>query len=330
MQYLSCYPNTSPFQELKRQIIMKKYLIILFIFFLGINADAAEPLKIGVLLIEDSVPMYVAQQEQYFTKEGIEVELIPFLSALERDSAITARAIDGAVSDPVGAILLDQGRGLIKITSLCLGEKPEEGVFAILASPDSGLNTVDDLKNVPIAVSNATIIEYVTERLLEEKGFTPSQIMTIEVKKMPIRMQMLLSNSVKAATLPEPLASIAVAKGARLLVSDNTSKESLSQTVIIFRKDILENRMNNVKAFFKGLHSAVQAINSNPESYRSLFIEKGRVPPFMTDSYKIPDFPLPEPFSKQLYTPIMDWLYKKKVINHLSYTTMVSTDFLDK
>ncbi len=309
---------------------MKKYLISLFLLALAVNANAAEHLRIGVLLIEDSVPMYVAQHEHFFTKEGVEVELLPFLSALERDSAITAGAIDGAVSDPVGAILLDKGRGLIKITSLCLGKTPAEGVFAILAAPESNLTKVEDLKNVPIAVSNATIVEYVTERLLEGQEFTPGQISTIDVKKMPIRMQMLLSNSVAAATLPEPLASIAVSKGARVLLTDATSKKSLSQTVIVFRNDVLKNRKNDVTAFFRGLHSAVQAINENPESYRALFVEKGRIPPFLADSYIIPKFPTPEPFSKELYIPVIKWLNAKELIDHLSYASMVSTDFQDQ
>jgi len=306
---------------------MKNILISVFLTLFTAQAYAAEPLRIGVLLIEDSVPLYVAQQEQFFANEGVEVELIPFLSALERDSAITAGAIDGAVSDPVGAILFDQGRGVIEITSLCLGKTPEEGVFAILAAPESKLKNADDLKNVPIAVSNATIIEYVTERLLEAQGFVSEEIATLEVKKMPIRMQMLLSNNVMAATLPEPLASIAVAKGVRILLSDGESKESLSQTVIIFRKGVLIDRKTDVKSFYRGLSAAVQAINSNPEQYRSLFIEKGRIPPFLADTYIIPKFPMPQTFSKELYTPVMQWLNTKQLVEYLPYTTMVSTDF---
>lgn len=306
---------------------MKNILISVFLTLFTAQAYAAEPLRIGVLLIEDSVPLYVAQQERFFANEGVEVELIPFLSALERDSAITAGAIDGAVSDPVGAILFDQGRGVIEITSLCLGKTPEEGVFAILAAPESKLKNADDLKNVPIAVSNATIIEYVTERLLEAQGFVSEEIATLEVKKMPIRMQMLLSNNVMAATLPEPLASIAVAKGARILLSDGESKKSLSQTVIIFRKGVLIDRKTDVKSFYRGLSAAVQAINSNPETYRSLFIEKGRIPPFLADTYIIPKFPMPQTFSNELYTPVMQWLNTKQLVEYLPYTTMVSTDF---
>lgn len=307
---------------------MRHFLTILFLLIFPLSTAVAVPLKIGVLLIEDSVPLYVAEQEKLFARENLEVELIPFLSALERDSALTAKAIDGAVSDPVGAILFDKGRGIMQITSLCLGASPGEGVFAILAAPKSELKTADDLRNVAIAVSNATIIEYVTDRLLESHGFLKDEIQTIEVKKMPIRMQMLLSNNVQAATLPEPLASIAAAKGARVLLSDKTNETSLSQTVMVFRTDVLQQRRKDVSSFFRGLKAGVEAINLEPEKFRPLFVEKGRIPPFLAKTYNIPQYPLPAPFPKTLYQPVIDWLTEKKLSAGLPYETMVATDFL--
>ncbi len=82
---------------------------------------AGQPLKIGLLPIEDSVPFYVAEQEKMYTGENLLVELIPFQSALERDSALAAGAIDGAIDDPIGAILFDKGQGRLQITSICIG-----------------------------------------------------------------------------------------------------------------------------------------------------------------------------------------------------------------
>ena len=307
---------------------MKKPLFILLLIVIAAPVCAAQSLKLGVLLIEDSVPFYLAEKERFFVDENLEVELVPFLSALERDSALTARAIDGAITDPVGALLFDKGRGDIKITSLCLGKSPEEGIFAILAAPKSGITTIEELKNVEIAVSNATIIEYVTDRLLENQGFKPEEIRKIEVKKMPIRMQMLLSGSVQAATLPEPLASIAAGKGARILITDGSSTESLSQTVIVFRSEVLTERRAEIAGFFKAYKRSVEAINNNPEKYRSLFVEKGRIPPFLAEKYTIPTYPTPVPYPKSLYDPVIAWLTAKNLVGDVAYGSMVATGFM--
>jgi NitT/TauT family transport system substrate-binding protein len=307
---------------------MKKILLCLILLLAAVPVMAAKPLKIGLLQIEDSVAFYVAEQEKMYDREGLQVELIPFLSALERDSALAAGAIDGAIDDPVGAILFDKGQGRLKITSLCLGKTPDEGVFAILASPKSGITTVDGLKNTEIAVSSSTIIEYVTDRMLVQYGFKPAEIKKIEVVKMPIRLQMLLSDSVKAATLPEPLASIAASKGARVLLTDRESTESLSQTIIVFRTEVLAGRRAEIAAFFHAYAAAVTAINENPEKYRALFVEKGRIPPDLAKTYPIPIYPLPLPFSSAFYQPVSEWLAAKQLVGKLPYETMVATDFL--
>ncbi|WP_321369098.1 MetQ/NlpA family ABC transporter substrate-binding protein [uncultured Desulfuromusa sp.] len=308
--------------------MMKILLLLIVALLLSLPVAAAEQLKIGLLLIEDSIPFWVAKQENYYQQQGVNVELIPFLSALERDSALAVGAIDGAISDPVGAILFDKGTGRLKITSLGLGKTPAEGVFVILAAPKSDLTTVEQLKGVEIAVSNSTIIEYVTDKLLENEGFSPDDINKIEVKKMPIRMQMLLSNSVAAATLPEPLASIAVAKGAHALLKDSDAQQSLSQTVIIFRSEVLTQKKMAVQKFFKAYRDAVKSINASPEKFRPLFLEKGRIPAFMAADYPIPVYPDPEPFSIDLYQPIISWLAAKGLADEIAYEKMVSQDFM--
>jgi len=308
---------------------MLKYLIVALWIFFAMPVWAVAPLQIGLLQIEDSVPFYVAEREGFYADENIEVKLVPFLSALERDSALAAGAIDGAIDDPVGALLFDHGRGLLKITSLCLGAGPKEGVFAILAAPGSSIVNAEGLKHTKIAVSGSTIIEYVTDRLLEKHGFSQDEIDKIEVRQMPIRMQMLLSGSVPAATLPEPLASIAVSKGARVILSDADSDESLSQTVIVFRAATLTDRKAEVAAFFRAYGRAVQALNTEPDKYRQLFMETGRIPPKLAAHYPIPTYPMPAPFSRTLYEPIISWLTAKKLVAPLAYQTMVATDFMD-
>ena len=49
-------------------------------------------------------------------------------------------------------------------------------MYQVLASPKSGFTSVQDLKGVEIGISQGTVIEYVTERLLEAEGFKPEEI----------------------------------------------------------------------------------------------------------------------------------------------------------
>lgn len=291
--------------------------------------DTPSPLRVGYHTVDDSVPFLVAAQEKLYEEKGVQVELVPFASALERDAALTAGAVDGSLSDPVSSLLLDNGRGTIKITSVCLGQKPEEGVYSILTSPKSKIDSVVQLKNVPIAVSHATFIEFVTDRMLEDAGFAPDEIKIVDVKKIPVRLQMLMTGAVEAATLPEPLSSIAESQGAKRLLADSSAAKSLSQTVIIFRTETLQKRLPDVQRFFAAYGQAVRNINADPEKYRSVFVKNGRVPADLAESYRLSTYPEPVPFSPEQFQPVLKWLQEQQLVGDLSYDELVFRDFLD-
>ena len=56
-------------------------------------------LKIAVLPIIDTLPMYVAQQQGLFAKHGVNVEFVPVASAPERDQLIAAAGADGTINE---------------------------------------------------------------------------------------------------------------------------------------------------------------------------------------------------------------------------------------
>ena len=91
---------------------------------------------------------------------------------------------------------------------------------------------------------------------------------------------------------------------------------------------MLTSKKAEISSFFQAYKKAVIAINENPENYRDVFMEKGRIPPFLAASYPIPTYPEPAPFSKSLFMPVIKWLEDKKLAEPVSYEQMVATDFM--
>ena len=268
-------------------------------------------IKFGILPIEDALPIVVAEKEGIFKKHGLNVEIVKFNSALERDSALMANEVDAVITDPLAIILLRNKGYDVKIVSLCLGKTPQEGVFAILASPNSSISSIEDLNGKKIAISSNTIIEFVTDMLLSRYNISYEKV---EVKKIPLRLRMLLDNKIDAATLPEPLASYAVSKGAKLIISDAMVNESITQTVIAFRSSFIKDHEEGVKKFLEAYAEAVEMINSNPQKYRSLFVEIARVPKDIADKYPMPEYPKPEKFPKKFYDRYLNWALEKGLV----------------
>lgn len=288
-----------------------------------------KPLKIGVLFIEDNLPFFLAEAKNMFKQEGLDVQLVPFPSAAERDAALQAGEIDGEAADIVAACLLKKGGTDVRISSITLGVTPQEGRFVLLGSPKSNFKSAKDLANVKIAISENTIIEYITDKLLINNGLKPEQIQKLSVPKMPIRLQMLINNQVQAALLPDPLASLAEKQGARVIIDDTKSNINVSQVVLLFRKDSIDTKNGSIKKLISVYGKAGEELTKNPDKYRSLLTEKAKIPAPIKDTYKSPTFSVPQAPSENDIKSVVDWMVEKKLLEKpYSYSDLVDTSLI--
>jgi len=284
-------------------------------------------LKMGLLPILDILPFYVAEQKGYFEQEGITVEFVPVKSAQERDALMQAGEIDGMLNDLISTGLFNRDKVQIKIVATVRRAYPEAPQFRVLAAPGSGITSVQDLVGVSIGISQNTIIEYLTDRLLEAEGLSPDQIQVVEVSAIPVRFEQLMAGQIQAATLPDPLAQGAMAGGATLVVDDSQYTQ-YSQSVLSFSTAAIETKPNTIKKFLKAWNRAVQELNNHPDQYADLLIEKGRVPESIQGSYQMPPFPEREVPSQAEWQDVVDWLLEKGLIDHpLPYEDSVVTAF---
>jgi len=288
------------------------------------------PIKIGVLRIEDNLPFFVAEEENLFAKNNVKVELVSFNSARERDIALEAGEIHAELADLIAVGLMKKGGTDVKVVSLGLGVTPQEGRFAILAAPNSNIEKPEDLKGIPIAISNNTIIHYLAEKMPREVGFKPEDIKTQSIPDIKLRLDSLLEGKdVQAALLPDPLATLAEKMGAKVIIDDTKLNTNLSQTVILFRADTIKNQREDIKAVLKAYSEAAEKLNKKPEKYRALIVEKARIPKPLENSYPAPTYsPLTLP-KEEMINRVMDWMVEKGLLEKAySYNEIMDTSFL--
>lgn len=295
----------------------------------GCDLLSKEPgkLKVGVLPILDVLPLYVAEQEGFFTAEGIEVELVPFSSALERDVALQAEQIDAEVNDLISASLLNNEDDKVRVVRTAMRATPQKAMFAILSS-DEAIETPAGLTGVKIGISTNSVIEYVVDRLLQAEGLTDQDIVKEEVTKIPVRLELLANGKLPAACLPEPLASLAVVDGAHIVLDDR-AHPTYAQSLVTVSARTLGSKPTAVKRFLNAYEKAVQAINDDPEKYRSLLIDKGRVPQPVQDSFEMPVFPSAGVPTEDEVQDVLRWMSDKDMLKtDLPYDKLVTAQFL--
>lgn len=311
-----------------KRVKLMTVLLLMLALLVGCGQGKGDPaaeqgqLKIGVLPIEDIMPLLVAEKNGYFAEEKVQVELVRFQSAVEQSNAMQSGNLNGMVTDMIVATMMKDSGLDLKITSITLGATPQEGRFAIIAAPGSSINTLQDLRGKSIGISHNSIIEYVTDGLLRDAGLDPTEVNKTSVPKIPLRMEMLFNNQIDAITVPDPMLTFAEFKGGKVIAQD--TERNLSQAVILFDQKTLDQKKDTVAGFYRAYAKAVADLNNHPEEYKQLMVENVNIPEPIAKDYSLQHYPAPQVPSEQDVNNILQWMKEKELLKQdLKYTDLV-------
>ncbi len=259
-----------------------RYLLTLGMTALFLISASAGPafsaLKIGTLPAADSIILHVAADEGLFAAQGLDVEIIPFPSALELGAAMRGKTLDGHFGDILNVLMQNENGAPQAIVATTSHSMPSARYFGIVVSPQSTAKTFRDLQGKDIAVSSATIIDFLLSKLLNTEKLPQNFLNRQDIRQIAVRLQMLLSGQIESALLPEPLVSLVEARGARTLLDDRCLDIPLA--VIALTRAVIDapDGAATVAGFRNALSQAAQRINDNPEKYRGVMEAKGLLP----------------------------------------------------
>lgn len=223
-------------------------------------------LSFGAMSSIDIVPIVIAKEKGYFEEEGLELDFQLFTAAKDRDAALQAGELDGVIADEI-AISIYQNSGIdMKITGAT------NGAWTLVVGKDSGIENLEDLKGKKMAISENTMIDYLSDYIAEENGVNSSEIEKIAIPAMPARLEALRNKQVDAAILPAPFNDTAVADGGKGLADIDNADITIS--AIGFLQDQIDNNEEAIKAFFTGYNKAVEYMkNTDIKEYEDIVIK---------------------------------------------------------
>jgi len=290
--------------------------------------EASTQVRIGVLPIMDVLPVYVAKENGYFEQEGIKAEIIPCASAAERDQLLVAGSLDIIVNDLLSIALFNREK--VNVIGVRYAMVPDQNFFqfAIVASKSSKITKPSDLKGVPIGVSYATIIHYVTERLLNKEGLKHDEIKTVQIPRIPDRLSALMRGDLKAACLPDPFASLSVMQGANLILDDRKNP-SFSGSIYSVSRIFAEKNPELLKKFLLSVDKAIGDINREKQKWLGIALDKKLLPSILSGQYVIPNFPRSSIPDHKMWDDVISWLREKNLIRQpVQYSESITGKFL--
>ena len=311
------------------------FILILSIILAGLVSCTGSPgpaetttIRIAALPVLDTLPIYVAEQEGLFDQHNVIVEVIPAGSAPKRDELISSGQADGMVNEVMSTIFYNRDETRVQVVRYARTATADSPVFFILAAGQSGIASVDQLKGVEIGGSQGTVIEYLTDRILQAEGFSDAEINTIAVPDIGQRMALLEAGELSAAMLPDPLASLVMQQGA-VLVIDDSSHPEYSHSTVSFSKTLIDEHPEAVRGFLAAWEDAVELINADPEKYSDLMVERKLVPPPLVGNFSVPQFVTAGVPTPAQWDDAAAWVNEKGFeAGQASYENSITDDFL--
>ncbi|NDV84283.1 ABC transporter substrate-binding protein [Bacteroides sp. 51] len=265
------------------------------------------PLKLGAMSSMDYLPFVIAEKQGIYDSLGLDLSIVKFFSANDRDAAFQSGNIDGTVIDYTGAAL-QQANGIPLAIVM-----ENDGYFHLITGRNSQIGSIEQLKSKNIAVSRNTVIEYSTDQVLAKAGLSPGEVNKPEINKIPLRLEMLQNGQIDATILPDPFATIAMHNGNNSLIT--TKDLGISVTGTIFSQKALTDKRREIEVLIRGYNLGVEYIRKHPQSeWKDILVDDAGVPKSLTDDVVLPQYKeakLPSP--KDLESTLV-WLKEKQLI----------------
>jgi len=252
----------------------------------GQKEQAAEtaPVRIGVMPDAGALPL--------FLMDG--VELVPFMSARERDTAMQVGELDGTMTDLVSVVSFHQKGMPQRVLTIT------ESRFMLVAHPDFN----PESSPWSAGLSENTVIEFMVDQLAAGRP-----VEKVSIPQVPVRMEMLGSGKIPMACLTDAMAWPLLKQGFPIV--EDQADTGLEPAVLVFTDEYVRNHPKEIAAFREQWNAAVDKINADPGSYSSLLLTQIRLP-------DDPDHPYPVPRFRSVMLPpedtvarVLEW-YKGK------------------
>lgn len=313
-------------------------------------AQQTKPIRLSLMPAQDIVPLAFALEQGIFSRHGVNIELICGGNALERNTAFLSGQIDALAADMTSAVLLlgRQAPAAIAGTVFEPTPDPRNGnqtvrTVAMLTHKFSSYRTVEDIiKAGPrrqITLVQPSDMEYLTDTLLQSKGVKAGDVDRYytgveDFDKIQVIAQLLGAGtvSVQVAVLPEPHATltevVAEANSVEIITLSDYKDQRVPPSVLLFRRQVLEERGAQISKFFQVFKEAVTTLNASPRNFiidtmikagvnicfPELRGEELKFPQGWQDRLRVPYFPQPRALRPDEFDAHISWAIGKRYI----------------
>jgi NitT/TauT family transport system substrate-binding protein len=242
-------------------------------------ASAQTKVKVGVLKLTSSAPIFVGVEKGFFKEFGVEPELVYFQAAAPIATALAAGQVDVGATGLTAALynIVLQGEKLWIVADK--GREwpgfPLVGIVVQKELWESGkVKTIRDLKGRTIGVTQlGSTFHFHIGNILEKEGLSLGDVRIVPLQAMPATVEALKGKQVDAILVPQPFPGATEAQGFGKVLAWAGDLYPWQIAAVFYSKAFAADRGKAV-AFMKGYAKASR------HYYDAALVQKdGRVAP---------------------------------------------------
>lgn len=246
--------------------------------------NSIEQVRVAYLPIIPDLPLFVAQEHGLFKKHGLEASLKKIagsgnqvIESLSRGDADFAYLAYSTILEAE-----QQAPGSFVVLQHNVDSREFPSLYALVASPKSGIHSVSDLKGKTIGTFPGAAMLVLTKLMLSAEGIDPGKDVRITQLAPPAQVAALQTDQVNALLALEPIGAFAVHAGAGEYVDRWPLTPRVARVIptggsVVLRKTH-QTRSDYVKKIIMAIDEAIEFIRSHPDTAAACYVKYCDVP----------------------------------------------------
>jgi ABC-type nitrate/sulfonate/bicarbonate transport system substrate-binding protein len=229
-----------------------------------------ESITLGTLPLETSTLIFIAEDQQFFTRYGLKIDYKYFDTGLNTLNGLLNKEVD--IAAPVGEYAM-VGKILSKENIQAIGSIDKANYQSIIGRRDRGISTPSDLKGNKIGVILGTQQEFYVVRFLELNGIQARDTTFVNIT-LAQAVNAIVSGDVAAVVTPPPYTDSILNNLGSNAVTWSVQSNQLTQQLMICRNEWIMQHPVLIERFIKSLAEAQDYLNQHPPEARAIVRKK--------------------------------------------------------
>jgi len=254
-------------------------MILVILVFCGFksNKNVAElkKVKIGCNRLRVSLPLFVAQEQGIFRKNGLNVELVMFDTAQPLMDALCAGHLNAAGYTAFPITFSAQMRSKKQLYyATALVEDDEHPISMLMVKKDSRINGIADLRGKRIGILPTFAYRAWLDMILKENNISNKEVV-VQMIAPALTPAALASGSVDAMFTNDPAITTTVQKGIGRVLYNGAIVPKYLWSPLPFgsfnlSKEFVDNNPDTAQRIVKSLDEAIAIINKDPNKAKKM------------------------------------------------------------